>query len=247
MSCKDINFNAGFNGCNDKVAILRNSVVQRELDSFDIMTNDDVDINSYIYVDHKVEGKTIPSKMLLSEVIASNATQSDWDEEDDTKLDYIKNKPEVELQEDLISLYNIGGIKLGQVFEKGTSYLDIMKELLSTSRPEVFRFGVVDDLYNFDILSVEEFEIPTSDLIAEGFVHELTFNNNYLALLIPEDSHVDIKAIYQAGYSLGIDKVEGYSMIDDDRVAWKLYTNARKAPITGTFTFDLKFKFAGQE
>ena len=79
----------------------------------------------------------------------------------------------------MISLYNIGGIKLGQVFEKGTSYIDIMKELLSTSHPEVFRLGTVEDLFDFEVENVDEYTVQTTELIANGWTSpEITFKNN---------------------------------------------------------------------
>ena len=238
---KDINLNSGYNNCNARMSILRNETVRRDLD-YEEIDNDDVDINSYVYVSQNGE----PAKMKLADVIASNAMQSDWHQEDPTKLDYIKNKPPIELQDDLVSLYNLGGIKMGQIFKKGTPYIEIVKELLMTTTPETFRFGVVDDINNFELESVEEFEISTATLIAEGWQHELTFNNQYLALLIPEDSHVDVRRVYQAGYALDLQEVEGYSVLDGNNKVWKLYTNAEMAPITGTFMFVFKFKFNGQ-
>lgn len=238
---KDLRFNAGYNNCEARMSILRNETVQRELD-YDEITNDDVDINSYVYVDQNGS----PAKMKLADVIASNAMQSDWNQEDPTKLDYIKNKPPIQLDEDLVSLYNLGGIKMGQVFKAGTPYIDIIKELLMVTTPETFRFGVVDDINTFNLESVEEFEISTAKLIADGWKHELTFNNQYLALLIPENSHVDVNRVYQAGYALDLEEVEGYSVLDENNKVWKLYTNAQKMPITGTFTFVFKFKFTGQ-
>lgn len=238
---RDIKFNSGYNECEARMSILKNETVQRDLD-YDEITNDDVTVDSYVYVDQN--GK--PAKMKLADVIASNAMQSDWLQEDDKKLDYIKNKPQITLEEDLVSLYNLGGIKMGQVFKKGTPFIEIVQELLMTTTPEVFRFGVVDSLLDFDLESVEEFEISTASLISDGWQHELTFNNQYLALLIPEDSHVDVKRVYQAGYALDLQEVTGYTVLDEDRKVWKLYTNAEMAPITGTFTFVFKFKFTGQ-
>ena len=238
----DIHFNAGYDTCQARMSILKNETVQRDL-NYDEITNDDVDINSYVYVDQN--GK--PAKMKLADVIASNAMQSDWLQEDPTKLDYIKNKPPIELEEDLVSLYNLGGIKMGQIFKKGTPFIDIIKELLMTTTPETFRFGVVNDIYDFRLEDVEEFEVSTATLIADGWQHQLSFNNQYLALLIPENSHVDVRRVYQAGYALDLEEVKSYTMQDKDGKVWKLYTNAELAPITGTFMFVFKFKFTGQE
>ena len=75
MSCreKNIHFNAGYNGCGDSIDILKNEIVPQDISGFEEMTSDDVDINSYIYVDHDGE----PSKIKLGRVIAANAIQSD--------------------------------------------------------------------------------------------------------------------------------------------------------------------------
>lgn len=239
---RDIKFNAGYDTCQARMSILSNETVHKDLDYIEI-GNDDVDLNSYVYVNQN----GVPAKMKLADVIASNAMQSDWLQDDPDKLDYIKNKPPVELEEDLVSLYNLGGIKMGQIFKKGTPYIEIVKELLMTTTPETFRFGVVDDLANFRLEDVEEFEISTATLIADGWQHQLTFNNQYLALLIPENSHVDVRRVYQAGYALDLEEVKGYSVLDENDKVWKLYTNAEMAPITGTFMFVFKFKFTGQE
>lgn len=173
---RDINFNSGYNNCHDKVAILKNETVRTKLRDYAEMTNDDVDINSYVYVDHEVEGRTVPSKMKLSEVIASNAMQSDWDEEDPTKLDYIKNKPYLELTEDLVSLYNVGGLKRGQVIPKGTKILDVLKEIISVTGEAVFRFGVISaDEHgalpgDFSIDDLQEFDDKKlADILAYGW------------------------------------------------------------------------------
>ena len=231
---RDINFNAGFNGCSDKMNILRNEVVPRRLDKFEEIASEDVDINSYIYVDKDGEN----AKIKLGDVITANAVQSDWDQEDDTKYDYIKNKPSMKLEEDLVSLYNIGGIHIGQIFEKGTPILDIMKEMLSVSTPEVFRIGAIDSL-SINPLSMEEVEVTTAQLISEGYTRELTLNNQYYAIAIPKSSRIILDKVYQAGYALGIQKLD----LDE---AWDLYVDANGARTTGTFTFEYRFKFKGQ-
>ena len=231
MSCRDINFNAGYNGCTDKVAILKNEVVQRDLTNYNEITSEDVDINSFIYVDH--DGNS--SKIKLGDVITANAVQSDWDQEDDTKYDFIKNKPELKLSEDLVSLYNIGGIKIGQIFEKGTSIFDIMKEMLSTDTPEDFYIGVINTLSPDLTTDMEEISMPTSVLISEGYKVTMTLNNQYWALAIPKSSRIEVKSIYQEGYSLGF-------TVLDLNVAWDLIVDDSLARTTGTYTFDYKFK-----
>lgn len=260
----NINFNAGYNNCNDKVAILRNEVVQRKLDNFEEITNEDVDVNSYVYVDQNGS----PARIKLGDVITANATQSDWDQTDDTKFDFIKNKPEIKLSERLISLYNVGGIKAGQIFEEGTPIIDIMKELLSVSNPSMFRFGVVtaDERgmipLDFTIQQLTEVEISTADLIAEGFNPNdikwkdvfpefqgegVTLNDQFFVIAIPSDSVIEIDKCYQAGYVI---ELAPYKLDD----AWTLYLNADDViigdqtyyqwlPVTGSdLKFDYRFK-----
>lgn len=233
MSCreKNIHFNAGYNGCGDSIEILKNEVVQRDLADFEEMTSDDINLDSYIYVDNAGE----PSKIKLGRVIANNMVQSDWDQEDTTKFDFIKNKPELKLEEDMVSLYNIGGVKIGQVFEKGTDIIDIVKEILTVDHPEVFYIGAIDTLAPDLVEEMREVEVSTAELISKGYKVKFNLDNQYFALAIPKTAGVEVKAIYQEGYSLG------FRVIDLDS-AWDLVVDENDVKGTGEFTLDYRFR-----
>ena len=225
----NINFNAGYNNCNDKVAILRNEVVQRDLKDFEELAGEDVDINSYIYVDQN--GK--PARIRLGDVISSNAVQSDWDQTDDTKYDYIKNKPELKFTEDFVSLYNIGGVAAGQPFTAGTSVMDVLKEMLSVTGDVVFRFGIIDaDDHgalpgDFSVNQLPEYDAYTlAEILQNGWSPNdgnpitlepgRTGNGQFFVLAIPTSQRITLEKCYQAGYALGLAKVS----IDEEWDGW---------------------------
>ena len=137
---KDVIFNSGFTGCNDRMAILKNETVQKDLSDYSEVLSTNVGTDMYVYVDDA--GK--PSKIRLGEIITSNAVQPDWAEKDTTSYAYIRNKPaDLVIDEDIVSLYNIGGINAGQLFKAGTAVTDIIKKLLYTNAPVTLRFGLI--------------------------------------------------------------------------------------------------------
>lgn len=235
---KDINFNAGFTGCNDRMAILRNETVPRRLDVFEEVDPVDIDPEMFVYIDS--DGKS--QKIRLGNIINAGVVpvQSDWDEEDDTKYSYIRNKPDINdllyLDEELVSLYNIGGIHSGQKFPAGTSLADILKEMLSVTHPEVFYVGVINSLSPNVESDMNEIEVATDKLISDGYKWEdIHLNNQYWAIALPKDSHVDLTGVFQEGFALG------FTRIDLDS-AWWLIVDENLVKSTGTYTFDLKFK-----
>ena len=70
---KDINFNSGFTGCNDRMAILKNETVPRKLDSFTEIQGADINTDMYVYVDEN--GKS--ERIRLGEIVNTTATQAD--------------------------------------------------------------------------------------------------------------------------------------------------------------------------
>jgi len=234
MSCreKNIHFNAGYNGCGDSIEILKNEIVPRDLTNLEEMTNDDVDINSYIYVDHDGEA----SKIKLGRVIANDMVQSDWEQDDPTKFDFIKNKPELTLQEDIVALYNIGGIRAGRKFEKGTSILEMIKEAISVDTPEIIYAGAIDSLAPIVEEDMERINTSSAELVNNGLVREnVDLQNQYYAIAIPKNAGVEVTGVYQEGYSLS------FRVIDLNE-AWDLVVDDNDVRATGVLSFKYKFK-----
>lgn len=264
MSRKDINFNAGFNGCNDKVAILKNEVLFKDLEEYEDTRNDsEVSYeDSYIFVDQQGN----PTKMPLTEVMSGiplEEIQSDWAETDEHKFSYIKNKPEDKtvLDEDMISLYNIGGIYAGQEFKKGTLILDIIKELFSSGGKDNIVKVFVTDFDPSDITPdiIDEiepkyvpdgiyeqkiFHLTSTELVTKGLVwknddgSDISLDNQYYMLAVPASFGVVVNDIFQAGFPISyeVTKVRG----PNGDLLWLLYHDSNR--VTGEYTFRYTFR-----
>lgn len=226
---KDINFNAGFTGCEDRMNILKNATVPRNLSEFTELEPAEIDTNMYVYVDHAGKGE----KIKLGNIIDTSATQADWDEKDEYSYSYIKNKPDLVFNEDFVSLYNIGGVSSGQVFPAGTSIIEVLKEILSVSGDVVFRFGIIDaDDYgalpgDFSVYQLQEYDNnKLADILQKGWSPNngnpitlesgRTGNGQFFILAIPKSERITLEKCYQAGYALGLAKVS----IDEEWDGW---------------------------
>lgn len=215
---RDINFNAGFTGCEDRMAILRNATVPRKLDDFTEIEPAEIDTDMYVYVDNA--GKS--EKIKLGNIIDTSASQPDWDEDDEASYSYIRNKPDLYLKEDLISLYNIGGVKAGDIFEKGTSLYDIIRSILSAIEPtEGIRFGVINEIPEWsgefitnNLVSIEEYlgidsGIGLARLLGEGLSLNFKASNQFYVLAVPSNAGLEVSEVLQEGLKLNFVYLKG--------------------------------------
>ena len=226
---RDINFNAGFTGCEDRMAILRNATVPRKLDNFTEIEPAEISTDMYVYVDNA--GKS--EKIKLGNIIDTSASQADWDEDDEASYSYIRNKPDLTFDEDFVSLYNIGGVSSGQVFPAGTSIMEVLKEILSVSGDVVFRFGIIDaDDHgalpgDFSVYQLQEYDnVKLASIIQNGWSPNdgnpitlepgRTGSGQFFILAIPKSERITLEKCYQAGYALGLAKVS----IDEEWDGW---------------------------
>ena len=268
MPRNDINFNSGFTGCNDRMAILKNETVPRRLDEFEEVESPEITTDMYVYVD---DGKS--KKVKLGNIVNTNGVQSDWDEENEGSYAYIKNKPDAYLKEDITALYQVGGIRVGQTFDKGTSLYDIIFDMLSTSKEASMMFGLVDNIpavwtiSDIDALQTEIQGSISNFMLYGTDPNDTTFNanNQFYVLAVPkffefEDGtrvSLDVSEILQNGFSLDFVKLDGSynhsvpSRLDDSiKDQWDIYlpvvsvfdTPVEFARTTGEFTVIYKFK-----
>ena len=174
--------------------------------------------------------------------------QSDWDEEDELSLAYILNKPNFTLKEDIVSNFNVGGIKIGTVLEAGSSALDILVKMLTSSEQVIFKF---DSLVNIDRIRPTEMpDLPVknvSDILVEGLlIEDVELHNEYYVLLVPRDSKLEVKEVSEKEYSK-MNKVTKWlfniSFKKKEIANYDMYYQG--TPSTGTYTF--KYKFAKKE
>ena len=214
---KDINFNAGFTGCEDRMAILRNETVPRRLDDFTEVGYSDISTDMYVYVD---DGDS--KKIRLGNIINSTAAQADWDETNEGSYSYIWNKPEIKLTSDLTSLYNVGGVKAGDKFEAGTSLYDIIASILTyTERASGLRFGILNNIpeiwtgefiqSNFSPVD----EISYNDMMSTGLVRNFDVNNQFYVLAIPSEYGVKVTEVTQEGLKLDFIWIKGAVKVED--------------------------------
>lgn len=255
---KDINFNAGFTGCEDRMAILRNETVPRRLDDFNEIYESDITTDMYVYVDDGT-GK----KIRLGNIIDSTATQSDWDETDEGSYAYIRNKPEIKLTKSLTSLYNVGGVKAGDKFEAGTSLYDIIVSILSyTEIAAALRFGILNDLpeiwtgeYIENHLSLVD-EVSYNEIMSEGLVRNFDANNQFYVLAIPSEYGIKVTDVIQEGLKLDFIWIRGAVTVEDllgnQTKLWDICLptketfpdgeEAEYARATGSYTVTYKFE-----
>lgn len=197
---KDINFNSGFTGCNDRMAILKNETVPRKLDTFTEINPTDINTDMFVYVD---DGES--KKIRLGNIINTTASQPDWDETDESSYSYIRNKPDnLVLDRDVTSLFNVGGIRIGDTFEKGTPLHDIIIKLLSfTEKITNIKFGIVDTLNIGQASFIDELKTDVqenkADLLSNGWTHTFTVDNEYYVLAVPAELGIEVKEVLQDG------------------------------------------------
>lgn len=263
MSCKDknINFNSGLNGCNDKISILKNEVILKDLKKYEDTRNDsEVSFeDSYLYVDQQGQ----PTKISLIEVMTGapvDEVQADWDQTDESKFSYIKNKPVVVLDEDVVSLYNIGGIYAGQEFKKGTTVVDIIKELFSSGgKDNIVKLFVTD--FEPDTITVDQLDeiepkfapqgfyeqkvlnLTSTELVTHGLIwmnsngKDIVVDNQYYMLALPASFGVIVDDIFQAGFPISYEVTKVYGPEGD--LLWYLYHDSNR--VTGKYTFKYTF------
>ena len=209
---KDINFNSGFTGCEDRMAILKNSTVPRNLGELEEIEPADINTEMYVYVDEAGKGK----KIKLGNVVDESASQVDWDEEDDTSYAYIKNKPIVDLPEDLISLFNVGGVKAGDVFPAGTSIYDLLVRVLSAPHDDVpFYFGVLNEFplewsaaFITSALELQD-NVDLQESLTNGFSVTFTANNQFYVLAVPKTLGIEVSEVIQDDLKLNFRYIKG--------------------------------------
>ena len=262
---RDINFNSGFTGCEDRMAILKNETVQRDLSGFKELEAAEIDTNQFVYIDDN--GK--PAKIRLGTIIDTNAVQADWTDTDPESYAYIKNKPDIALDEDLVSIYNVGGVHKGDVFARGTSMMEIIKNILSsTSNDTGIRFGLLNEIPNWNTFNPEsDLTIASTQTVASllqyGFEVNFTANNQYYVLAVPatlgtesEDGYtatnVEVDSVLQNGFPLSFEKIN--INIVNSSALWYIYlptketypdNTSKYARTTGKFKITYTFKEVG--
>ena len=258
MPRSDINFNSGFTGCNDRMAILKNATVPRRLDDIEEIDSSGIGLDMYVYVDDGGKDR----KINLGDIASANAMQSDWEVTDEDSYAYIKNKPQLTLKEDLVSLYDVGGVRVGQVFPENTSLYDILIDILSTTKDAILYFGLVDEIPEVwtitDIDALDQIDSKASELISMGTnPKDTTFDahNQYYVLAVPKEYGLKVSEVLQNGFSLdfiSLNEVSGLPSRIDDTIkdTWDIYlpvvevfdTPKEFARTTGKFTVIYKFK-----
>ena len=226
---KDIQFNSRYNNCDARMSILKNETVSRDL-NYKELEPQDIDINSYIYVEDNGE----PYKLKLASVIdEKQGVQSDWAEENKESLAYIKNKPPYELEEDLVSSYTVGGIKAGDVIEAGTSLLDIIKKILNIAESAIIKFGVLDSVDEINPLMLLDYTINVPEVLYQGVKFDnVELNNQYYVLLINVEDKLKLDKVFQGGYRIS---TRAKTFTDKNNKTWHAYYPS--VPTTGNYTF----------
>jgi len=206
----EVKFNTGFNGCNDRLAIVKNETVPRRLDEFtEIESGAATTVDDYLYVD----GNGLDKKIKVSTLLNPKRTKSDWAEEREDEDSFILNKPGVNnLETDMVSSYNVGGIRAGHVFEKGTTVREIIDMLLSLNADGYFLAQITES--NPSGLTEEELiEIDkdnknhiaiTPDILSNGYFWTINTDNDYfyIAIKSTEDTRIKVEKIKQAGFDI---------------------------------------------
>lgn len=236
---KDINFNAGFNGCEARMQILKNEVVQRDLENFDEIGIEDIDTQTYIYVDKGGDASKIK---LASVTDPREGIQSDWAEDNSAELAYIKNKPDFTLEEDIISPYTIGSIKVNDILHKGMSALDILKMMFGEGETFSLKVCVLNDSFTnseINLSGISTIEYSIANALTDGFSFTRTFNNQYYGICLNKevvDHTLTVDKVYQGSYKLNYKTLQ---LVDDEKVEWILFY--QPTPVTGTYTFNYTF------
>lgn len=229
---KDVQFNSGYNGCDARMSILKNETVRRNLDYKEIKP-EDIDIDSYIYVEN--DGN--PYKLQLASITdAKQGIQADWDEENEDSLAFIKNKPQVILDEEVVAAYNVGGVRAGDKIPAGTSIYDILMKILSIADSITVKFSALDSVEEINPILMLDYTFSVEDVLTKGIVFSnIELNNQYYVLLVPEDSALLVDKVFQGGYRISTRKK---IITGSDGKKWHAYYPS--VPTTGIYTFMYK-------
>lgn len=231
----EIKFNSGFNVCGDKVAILRNEVVPKDLSDIEQLNISDLGAESYIFVDAgDKEGK-----ISLADIQGGALKiQPDMSESDPESPRFVRNRLDSNLflSEPLRTAYAVGGIKKNTVYEAGTPISQILKDLLTTSVIDGgLKFGIVSGIPS-SVDDLQDVNINREDLLIKGITFEGAFNNQYYALAVPVSLGLAVDAVIQSGFELSFKKRSKF----DVQSLYDLYFC--EFPVTGTYTFRFEFK-----
>lgn len=259
---KDIIFNSGFTGCEDRMSILRNATVPRKLGDFEEIEPAEINTDMFVYVDSAGKGK----KIKLGNIVDTSASQADWDEEDESSYSYIKNKPDIKLNEELVSLFNVGGIKAGDVFTKGTSLYDIVIAMLSARHDDLpIHFGLLSELPlawtgEFITTNLTQLEnVDLADIMTNGLACNIEgADNQFYVLAIPTSLGIKVSEVIQEGLKLDFRYIKGAVQLINEVTGeptdvWDVCLPTKKtypdeeedveyARTTGTYTVTYKFK-----
>ena len=231
----EIKFNSGFNVCGDKVAILRNEVVPKDLSNVELLNSSDLGADSYIFVD--AGGKE--GKVALADIQGGAVKiQPDMSESDPESPRFVRNRLDSNLflSESLRTAYSIGGIKKNTVYEAGTPVSQILKDLLTASAIDSgLKFGLVSEIPS-SVDDLQDVEVNREDLLTKGITFKGAFNNQYYALAVPVSLGLTVDAVIQSGFELSFEKRPKF----DAQSLYDLYFC--ELPVTGTYTFRFEFK-----
>ena len=252
---RDIRFNSGFVGCDDKCAIMRHELVPRRLkdnERFEDVVAEDITDGMYVYVDNNGED----CKANLSDIIWPEQVRSDWDEIDPKKPAYIENKPvigDTYVKETFNSTAKVGGINVGDLILEGTPWADILKRILTAINGDAIMYWWTTKTRPED-LTISDFEtsgskyrgqktISRSELLNEGFewpkyvdAHSYTLDDEWHVIAFNKDAQIEVDWMEQEGFL--ISRQEGLEEIDPGD-GYYYYCLAN--PSTGTFTCKYHF------
>lgn len=235
----ELKFNSGFNVCGDKVAILRNEVVPKDLSKVESIGIDDLGADSYIFVD--AGGKE--GKISVADIQGGALRiQPDMAESDPESPRFVRNRLDSNLllSEQIRTAYAIGGIKKNTVYEAGTPIGQILRDLLATSAVDSgLKFSVVSEIPS-SVDDLQDIETNREDLLAKGITFARTFNNQYYALAVPVSLGIIVDSVIQNGFALSFKKRYKF----DSQSLYDLYFC--ELPVTGIYTLKFEFKELSQ-
>jgi len=194
----DIKFSGGYNNCDDRMAILKNSVVQRRLDKFQQLLSEKFPSlksgEAFVYVDGGV-GKD--ERVDLLDILHADHVNANWDEQDPGSPAYIQNKPDISstlLKDDMTAYYTVGGVKAGDTFAKGTSVVDIIMKMLSLESGEYMFYGKTLAIPT-TVNGLTKLNISRQTLLQNGFTWNVDLENQFYILAMPKTMHLKLKSL----------------------------------------------------
>lgn len=256
MPTREILFNSGFTGCNDRMAILKNETVQRDLSKFKELDSGDFSTEQYVYVDDA--GK--PARVKLEKVITSDGVQSDWEEDDQTSLAYILNKPDLtfgledDSREEFTVIYDVGGLRRGDKISASESAVEILRKILISTddhtgvKVGLIKFGELPTDWNeFDLNKLTDIPNTVADLLEYGYNYKFSASNDYYVIAVPRTLDIELEKVYQDSFVLGYNTEH---ITSGGEVIWDIYLPVYNtytdeptyAPVTGE-NFVVKYTF----